>query len=151
MYAPQSREYLRGRFQHAAPGSRLTAAYRWAKGVEGADIGLAGTTAAFHQYPFYGEDLSNAVSYVAAHGRHDSLSPIRDCRAWRAAIDAGVFDYLVAAPRFDPADPRRPLPAPEGRWARTSSGARSVVRSGPVEVFRVRGPLDPGACPPGGR
>ena len=147
VYAPASRDYLDDRFQTAPAGSGLEAAFAWAKGVRGADIGLAGTTAAFSQYPFYGTDLSNSVSYPALSGPHDSLAPIPSCRAWRSAIDAGRFDFLVTAPRFDPAHPDRPLPAPEGGWTRTSSGVSEVLRTGPVEVFRVRGPLDPANCP----
>jgi hypothetical protein len=149
VYAPASRDYLDDRFRTAPTGSGLEAAFGWAKGVGGADIGLAGTTAAFSQYPFYGTDLSNSVSYPALPGPRDSLAPIRSCRAWRSAIDAGHFDFLVTAPRFDPAHPERPLPAPEGGWTRTSSGVGEVLRTGPVEVFRVRGPLDPGSCPRG--
>jgi hypothetical protein len=148
IYAPKSRDYLDDRFRAAPAGSGLEPAYRWAKGVGGAQIGLAGTTAAFSQYPFYGTDLANGVTYPAVPGPHDSLAPIASCRAWRAAIDAGRFDFLVTAPRFDAAHPDRPLPAPEGSWTRTSSGVREVLRRGPVEVFRVRGPLDPSNCPP---
>jgi hypothetical protein len=147
VYAPASRDYLDDRFQMVPVGSGLEPAFGWAKGVSGADIGLAGTTAAFSQYPFYGTDLSNSVTYPAVPGSHDSLGPIPSCRAWRAAIDAGRFDFLVTAPRFDPAHPDRPLPAPEGGWTRTSSGVGEVLRTGPVEVFRVVGPLDPTNCP----
>jgi len=147
VYVPASRDYLDDRFRTAPPGSGLEAAFGWAKGVGGAHIGLAGTSAAFSQYPFYGTDLSSSVTYPALRGPHDSLTPIPSCRAWRAAIDAGHFDYLVTAPRFDPAHPDRPLPAPEGAWTRTSSGAREVLRTGPVAVFRVIGPLDPANCP----
>jgi hypothetical protein len=146
VYAPKSRDYLADRFQRAPAGSGLTPAYRWAKGVSGADIGLGGTAAAFSQYPFHGTDLSNAVTYPASPGADDSLTPLRSCRAWRAAINAGRFDYLVTAPRFDPKDPDRPLPSPEASWTRGSAGVREILRSGPVAVFRVQGPLDPSRC-----
>ncbi len=36
----------------------LDSAYRWARDVEDSRIGLAGTTAGFAGYGFYGTDLS---------------------------------------------------------------------------------------------
>jgi hypothetical protein len=146
VYAPASRDYLRDRFQSAPPGTDLTAAWRWAKRSGSADVALAGTTAAFHQYPFYGTRLSNRVAYLAEHGAHGALSPIASCRRWRRALDSGRFDYVVTAPRFDPGDPRRALPSAERRWARAPD--THVVAGGRgASVYRIRGPLDPASCP----
>jgi hypothetical protein len=148
VYAPTSRSYLRERFQVAPPGTGLSAAWRWAQRTGGGGIALGGTTAAFHQYPFYGRQLSNDVTYLANGGPHGSLSPIIGCRRWRAAIDSGRYDFVVTAPRFDPEDPARPLPSPEERWTR-SRATRPVAGGGGAVVYRVRGPLNPAACPRG--
>ena len=61
---PVQRHYLEHRFANTGsaderiPGMHLDDAYRWARGVEDARIGLAGTTAGFAGYGFYGTDLS---------------------------------------------------------------------------------------------
>jgi len=146
VYAPASRDYLSDRFQSAPPGTGLTAAWRWAEPSGGAGIALAGTTAAFHEYPLYGIRLSNRITYLANHGAHGALSPIVGCRRWRQAVDSGRYDYVVTARRFDPGDPSRALPSPERRWARARAthvvaGARGAL------VYRIRGPLDPASCP----
>ena len=51
------------------PSMNLDTAYRWASGVSDARIGLAGTTAGFLGYGFYGTDLSNRVVYLGARAR----------------------------------------------------------------------------------
>ena len=71
---PLQRAYLDDRFANenpdtSIPGMDLDSAYRWARGVEDARIGLAGTTAGFLQYGFYGTDLSNRVAISASRDR----------------------------------------------------------------------------------
>ena len=70
---PVQRHYLDERFRNevaaeSIPGMHLDSAYRWARGLEDARIGLAGTTAGFAQYGFYGTDLSNRVVYLGEDG-----------------------------------------------------------------------------------
>jgi hypothetical protein len=145
---PVQRDYLRDRFQAGIPGMRLDSAYRWARGITGARIGLAGTTAGFLQYGFYGADLSNRVVYLGAKGPHGAFDAIPTCRAFRAAVNAAGLDYLVTAPFLNFIHPGDPIPSPEAGWLRGESAATPIVRSGPVTVWRVRGKLDPAGCGP---
>ena len=56
----------------------LDSAYRWARDTEDARIGLAGTTAGFLQYGFFGTDLSNRVVYLGEKGPHGAFNAIPD-------------------------------------------------------------------------
>ncbi len=150
---PVQRDYLDQRFRNevaaeAIPGMSLDAAYRWARGVEDARIGLAGTTAGFARYGFYGTDLSNRVVYLGLKGPHGAFNAISTCAAFRAAVNAADLDYLITAPFLNFLDPGDPIPSPEGRWLRGDGAVRPVLRSAPVTVWRVNGPLDPAACGP---
>jgi hypothetical protein len=124
----------------------LDSAYRWARGVEDARIGLAGTTAGFLQYGFYGTDLSNRVVYLGEGGSHGAFNAIPTCRAFRAAVNAAGLDYLVTSPFLDFIDTSRPIPSPEADWLRGEQAVRPIRRSGAVTVWKVVGELDPAAC-----
>jgi hypothetical protein len=148
---PLQRHYLEQRFANevaaeAIPGMNLDSAYRWARGVEDARIGLAGTSAGFAQYGFFGPDLSNRVVYLGAKGPHGAFNAIPTCAGFRAAVNAAELDYLVTAPFLNFLHPGDPVPSPEARWLRGESAVKPVLRSGPVTVWRVDGELDPGAC-----
>jgi hypothetical protein len=148
---PVQRDYLRARFlnsdpETSIPGMHLDSAYRWARGVEDARIGLAGTTAGFLQYGFYGTDLSNRVRYLGRPGPHGAFDAIATCREFRAAANAAQLDYLVTAPFLNFIDPGKPVRSPEAAWLRGEPAVTPLVRSGPVTVWRVRGRLDPAAC-----
>jgi len=150
---PVQRDYLNVRFANAdpatsIPGMHLDSAYRWARGVHDARIGLVGTTAGFLQYGFYGTDLSNRVRYLGERAPHGAYDAIPTCSRFRAAVDAADLDYLVTAPFLDFIEPGRPVASPEARWLRGEPAVRPVLRSGPVTVWRVDGRLDPGACGP---
>jgi hypothetical protein len=150
---PIQRHYLDERFRNevaaeAIPGMRLDSAYRWARGIEGASIGLAGTTAGFAQYGFYGTDLSNEVVYLGEDGPHGAFNAIPTCRAFRAAVNAADLDYLVTAPFLNFLHPGDPIPSPEARWLRGEAAVAPVLRSGPVTVWKVTGSLDAAACGP---
>jgi hypothetical protein len=145
---PVQRDYLRDRFQAGIPGMHLDSAYRWASHTTGARIGLAGTTAGFLQYGFYGADLSNRVVYLGAKGPHGAFNAIPTCSAFRAAVNAAGLDYLVTAPFLNFIHTGDPIPSPEAGWLRGEPTVTPIVRSGPVTVWRVRGKLDPAACGP---
>ncbi|HWO16378.1 MAG TPA: hypothetical protein VNM89_06670, partial [Solirubrobacterales bacterium] len=150
---PLQRDYLDDRFRNEAadtsiPGMDLDSAYRWARGVEDARIGLAGTTAGFLQYGFYGTDLSNEVRYLGAKGPHGAFNAIPDCRSFRAAVNAADLDYLVTAPFLNFIHAGEPVPSPEAGWLRGERAVTPIDRSGEVTVWRVRGSLDPSACGP---
>ncbi|HWF35503.1 MAG TPA: hypothetical protein VG295_09015 [Solirubrobacteraceae bacterium] len=149
-YAGQ-RHYLRGRYTFQPGVSSLSRLWAWARGVHHARIGLAGTFGGFFSYPLLGLDDSNRVAYVARHGAHGSFTPIGTCRAWRAAVDAGRYQYLVTTPARDPWHPRGLEYSPEGRWTATDGAARVVFRQlahgEPITVFALTGPLAPRGCP----
>jgi hypothetical protein len=147
---PLQRDYLRNRFGPASglPGGEVNSAYVWARGVEDARIGLAGTTAGFYQYGFFGTDLSNRVIYMGEKGPHAAFNPIPDCRGFRAAVDDADLDYLVTSPFLNFANASEPITSPEAAWLRGSPGVKEVETSGLVNVWRVTGSLDPDRCGP---
>ena len=150
---PVQRDYLRDRYRNdvaatSIPGMNLDSAYRWARGIADARIGLAGTTAGFLQYGFYGTDLSNRVIYLGMKGPHGAFNAIPTCRAFRAAVNAADLDYLVTSPFLNFIHTDNPISSPEAGWLRGEPTVAPIDRSGPVTVWRVRGPLDPAACSP---
>jgi hypothetical protein len=150
---PLQRHYLDERFRNEVAGERipgmdLDSAYRWARGVEDARIGLAGTTAGFAQYGFYGTDLSNRVVYLGEEGAGGAFNAIPTCRGFRAAVNAADLDYLVTAPFLNFLHPGSPIASPEARWLRAEAAVAPILRSGPVAVWKLRGELDPSACGP---
>ena len=126
----------------------LDSAYRWARGISDSRIGLAGTTAGFPQYGFYGTDLSNHVVYLGEKGPHGAFNAIPTCAAFRAAVNAADLDYLVTSPFLNFIHTGQPIPSPEARWLRGERGVTPILRSGPVTVWRVEGRLDPAAAAP---
>jgi hypothetical protein len=149
---PAQRHYLEGRFANGGahdtqiPGMELDSAYRWAQNVEGARIGLVGTTAGFAGYGFYGPDLSNRVTYLGEPGPDGAYNALPSCSAFRAAVDDADLDYLVTAPFLDFLHPSKPVASPEARWLRGETAVKPIVREGEVTVWKVDGRLDPGAC-----
>jgi len=151
---PLQRHYLDNRFANTGsadeqiPGMDLNGAYRWARGVEDARIGLAGTTAGFAGYGLYGTDLSNRVRYLGENGPHGAFSAIPTCVAFRTAVNDADLDYLVTAPFLNFLHPGDPISSPEARWLRGEDAVSPLLRSGPVTVWKVRGELDPAGCGP---
>lgn len=142
------REYLRHRFVAGSgiPGYGMEAAYDWAQPVSHQRIGLAGTTAGFVQYGFFGRDLSNHVSYVGEIGPHGAFNPIPGCSAFRTAVNAANLDYLVTAPFLNFWEASSPIPSPEAGWLKGDPGVVRVNSSYGITIWRVRAPLDPSSC-----
>lgn len=150
---PVQRHYLQQRFANEVAGERipgmdLDSAYRWARGVSDARIGLAGTSAGFLEYGFFGTDLTNRVVYLGQKGPHGSYEPISTCSAFRAAVNAADLDYLVTAPFLNFLRPGSPIASPEARWLRGEPAVRPLLHEGRVTVWRVHGRLDPAGCGP---
>jgi hypothetical protein len=145
------RHYLRGRYTVVAGQSSLSTLWAWARGIHDARIGLVGTFGGFFSYPLFGLDDSNRVQYVAHRGPHGSFAPILTCRAWRTAVDAGHYRYVVTTPARDPWHPHGLQSSPEGAWTRSDPAARLVFRhvayGQPISVFELSGPLTPDGCP----
>ncbi|HSK50864.1 MAG TPA: hypothetical protein VK889_10290 [Solirubrobacterales bacterium] len=151
---PLQRHYLEERFRNEAAGEGipemgLNQAYRWARDREDLRIGLAGTTAQFAGYGFYGTDLSNRVVYLGERGPHGAFNAIPTCRAFRAAVDAAGLDYLVTSPFLNFLAVGDPIVSPEARWLRGSEAIAPVLRGRDgVTLWRVEGELEPAACGP---
>jgi hypothetical protein len=143
---PVQRHYLNHRFANVSadtsiPGMDVNDAYRWARGVRDSRIGLAGTTAGFAGYGFYGPDLSNRVVYLGAKGPHGAYNAIPTCAGFRAAVNDEDLDYLVTSPFLNFLHPGKPVPSPEARWLQGSGGAEPLLREGKVTVWKITGPL----------
>jgi hypothetical protein len=151
---PVQRDYLGDRFRNDGPaeerlpGYGLDFAYPWAQDVRDARIGLAGTTAGFLGYGFYGPDLSNRVVYLGEEGPHGAFNAIRTCRRFRAAVDDAELDYLVTSPFLNFLDGDRPVRSPEAGWLRGAPQVAPVERSGEITIWRLSGRLDPEGCGP---
>ncbi len=147
------RGYLEDRFRNAdaetsIPGLGLDRAYRWARGIEDSRVGLAGTTAGFLQYGFYGTDLSNRVLYLGTQGPHGAFNAIPSCPEFREAVNDADLDYLLTAPFLNFIRTKKPIASPEAGWLRGERQVAPIERSGEVTVWRVRGALDAQACGP---
>jgi len=143
---PVQRHYLNHRFANlsadtSVPGMDLDDPYRWARGIEDSRIGLAGTTAGFAGYGFYGPDLSNKVIYLGEGGPHGAFNAIPTCEGFRKAVNAAELDYLVTSPFLNFIHPDKPVPSPEARWLKGAGGAKPYFNEGPVTVWKVTGPL----------
>ena len=143
---PVERHYLNHRFANAdaetaVPGMHLDKAYAWSRSLTNSRIGLAGTTAGFAGYGFYGPDISNRVIYLGEPGPHGAYNAIPTCEAFRAAVNAEELDYLVTSPFLNFIHSSKPITSPEARWLRGSGGVKPIVREGPVTIWEVTGPL----------
>ena len=150
---PAQRQYLRDRYLPSLatpadnPGFRATPQWRriqgWALGVRSARIGVVGPPAAFGQYVFYGQNLSNRVDYVGEPTSHAGYHPIDSCIAWRHAINRGAYEYVVVTP----ASAIGPGSVPQERlWMDGATGAQEILRAGSASIYRIKGQLDPHAC-----
>ncbi|HTU16313.1 MAG TPA: hypothetical protein VMF31_14080 [Solirubrobacterales bacterium] len=143
---PLASYYFDSRYENFEPETGLAAAYRWADGTSDTSIGLAGSTAGFKQYGFYGEDLSNEVTYIGREVGGGGFEAIGRCREFRQAVnDAGV-EYLVTSPFLNFDDTERPIRSPERSWIESDPALSRVTGPAQIEVWSVRGRLDPDGC-----
>jgi hypothetical protein len=160
----RSDTYLDERYRAATapadfPGG-VKAALAWFNGEDPSDarIAVVGGRPGFKQYVFYGDDLSNHVQYVAEEGENGTFRPIaseaaqrgaapredaiRQCEAWRTALNEGDYDYVVIGP-----DQRtQNLPPIEAAWTAGDPAARGLFENEMVSAFRLEGELDPAGC-----
>ncbi len=149
---PQEEDYLRDRYATAlAPplegGFRSTEAWKplqqWGKRTSGKRIGVVGRGAAFGQYVFYGDDLSNYVQYIGLRRRRGTFLQIPNCVEWRRAVNQGDYDYVVTTPRIRESETK---PPPENQWTAKNANVSLVVRSGPARIYKIGGPLSVVGC-----
>lgn len=147
---PLQRHYLERRYAYEPGVSSLARTWALFRGISHARVGVAGTFGGFFSYPYFGLDLSNRVAYVGVRGPHGSFGAVQSCAAWRRAVNAGRFRYLVTTPARDPWHPRPLHPAPEFRWTVSDPGAHVIylhrVTGQPIAVFALVGSLHPDRC-----
>jgi hypothetical protein len=137
---PIQRYYLQNRYADptfTTPG--LDAAFKWSRDLSGARI----ATTSSRQYPLFGTDLSNHVSFVGSERPHGGFEAPATCRAWHQALDAGHYDYVITT--YDRIEPGNPPYPPQAAWT-AGPWATVVLRSPPTVVFRLTGPLNPSSC-----
>jgi hypothetical protein len=138
---PVQRHYLENRYANptfATPG--LNAAFKWADPISGARIATTST----RQYPLFGTDLSNRVRYIGEEQPHGGFTAPTSCRQWRHLLNAGHYDYVVTT--RDRVEPGKPPYPDSTRWTE-GLGVEEILRRPPTVVFKLKGPLDPLACP----
>lgn len=138
--------YLEDRFETFESDVAIDEAWRFANGLDGARIGLAGTTAGFYRYGFHGGELSNEVIYLGRSGPRGAFSAIPDCEGFREAVDDADLDYLVTSPSLNFDDQATPIPSPEAGWLGDDAPLRRITAEDGVTVWRVEGELDPAGC-----
>ncbi len=144
------RHYLRERYVKLSGLPSVSDMWRLGRSVRHQRIALAGTFGWYFGYPLYGVDDSNHVVYLGHHGPHGSFRPIATCRAWRNALNAGHYRYVVStATRITWTGSL--VSSPEGDWTRTDPAARLVFphAGGPVDVYKLTGRLNPAGCKDG--
>ncbi|MGN6867807.1 MAG: hypothetical protein ACTHMY_05315 [Solirubrobacteraceae bacterium] len=147
---PLQTHYLRGRYVYHPNVSSLAHVWAMFRTIHDARVGVVGTFGGFFAYPLAGLDDSNRVQYVADRGPHGSYTPIATCARWRTRVNAAHLDYLITTPARDPWHPRVLSASPETEWTSSDPAAVPVYREQalgqPIVVYRIRGPLNPGAC-----
>jgi hypothetical protein len=137
---PIQRHYLANRYRDPSfttPG--LNAAFAWAREISDARIGTTST----RQYPLFGTDLSNRVSYIGEKTAHGGFEEAPNCREFIRLVNDGDYEYVVATrDRIEAGKPPFPHSA---EWLE-AAGAKSVLRKAPTVVFRLDGPLASASC-----
>jgi hypothetical protein len=140
-------DYLDDRYTRADEFRfQLDEAVRWAKPSSDLRIAVAGTSGAYNQYGFYGDDLDNRVQYIGRDLPHADFRAIGDCSLFRRTLNEGDYDYLVTTPKLDLNDPATATPSPEGGWVKGDPAVEQILRSGRMSVFRITGELSPEGC-----
>ncbi|MFA9400318.1 MAG: hypothetical protein ACERKT_04325 [Acidobacteriota bacterium] len=143
---PLASSYFDNRYADFEPEYGLAEPYRWANDTSDSKIGLAGSTAGFRQYGFFGEDLSNEVTYIGREAPAGGYDAISDCDGFRSAVNDADLDYLVTSPFLNFDDPSMPIRSPERLWVKSDPALSRVVGPGPVEVWQIDGALKPEGC-----
>jgi hypothetical protein len=125
---------------------QLDDAVRWAKPTSNLRIAVAGTSGAYNQYGFYGDDVSNYVQYIGRHLPEADFREIGTCSEFRRTVNAGDYDYLVTSPSLDLNDPSHASPSPERGWVKNDPAVEEILHDDRVSVFRINGELDPAGC-----
>ena len=147
------RHYLRGRYQFNPGVSYLARAWAFFRTVHDARVGVVGTFGGFFAYPLYRPRRAPTASSTSAraaaarlvHARSLPVPAMAIRRSTRAAI------ATWSRPRHATLGTRTSAPSvPRGRLDGIGSDAQLVLSrraSGqPIDVYEIRGGLDPAAC-----
>jgi hypothetical protein len=121
---------------------------RWASTVH--HVRIAVSSLILH-YPLYGSDLTNDVEFVGTAGTHGAYYAIASCPAWRRAINAGHYQYIVsvedvlAGGRVPPSATMWTQGDPAAHLLLTDA-ALSLGGYERISVFAVHGRLQPSGC-----
>ena len=143
---PLQSHYFDSRYKDFEPEAGLAGPYRWASGLSDTDIALAGSTAGFKQYGFYGEDLSNRITYVGEKTPAGGFRAIGGCGAFKKAVNGIGSGYLVTSPYLNFAEYSRPIASPEGLWMSNDPAAVRLQSSHGVTVWELTEPLTIDLC-----
>jgi hypothetical protein len=124
----------------------LGAAYDWANGTRDQKVALSGTMGALFQYPLWGGDSSNSVTYIGQHGTRGSFSEIPACPEWIGALNDGDYDYVVTTPTYHQDDPAADTAPVQRGWISHAGNVQHIAGAGLVDVWKITGPLAPEAC-----
>jgi hypothetical protein len=125
---------------------QLDKAIQWAKPTSGLRIAVAGTSGAYNQYGFYGDDVDNYVQYIGRHLPEADFREITSCPEFRQAVNDGGYDYLITTPELDLNNPATTSPSPERGWVKNDPALQEVLHASRVSVFKVNGSLSPAGC-----
>jgi hypothetical protein len=122
---------------------------RWASKVRLAHIGVA--AGFLIHYPVYGPDLTNNVRFIGTNGPYGTFSGIQTCAAWRQAMNAGGYDYVISVQNV--LLNGKVLPSPTS-WLRADPSAKTLFTENTVfaagferlSVFAIHGPMPITAC-----
>jgi hypothetical protein len=137
---PAQRHYLESRYadpSFTTPG--LNAAFGWARDLSDARIGTTST----RQYPLFGTDLSNHVTYIGEVKPHGGFTAPTTCPQWRRLLNEGNYDYVITS--RDRIEPGKLSYPPTARWT-AGPWATPILRTPPTVVYKLRASLDPLAC-----
>ncbi|MCX6393464.1 MAG: hypothetical protein NTY57_01215 [Solirubrobacterales bacterium] len=105
--------------------------------------------------------MTNRVQFVGTRGPNGAFDIVRSCRVLFAELNAGSYDYVVAAPNRDVWN-HLTVVNPQVAWLQADPNAALVKiipglklnypRGGPRQpepfpVYRIKGQLQPSHCP----
>jgi hypothetical protein len=125
---------------------QLDKAVQWAKPTSGLRIAVAGTSGAYNQYGFYGDEVDNYVQYVGRHLPEADFRAITNCAEFRQAVNDGDYDYLITTPELDLNNPADASPSPERGWVKDDPALEEILHASRVSIFKVNGQLTPAGC-----
>ncbi len=132
--------YEHGRYATVVAKVPIGNSFPWARDQHGDRISFTGDV---FQYPLYGSDLSNRVSFVGSAGAHGSITAPTTCATWRRLVDTQRANEVVVANgefSFSTAQ------APADVWTSGDPATRVVLRGDGVTAYRLARPLDPSQC-----